>query len=45
MAEENVSKKFSLKYLEEKKYYFTKEINQNNLMSKNHKKGSYGFVL
>ena len=38
MDEENVSQEFRLKNIEEIKNYFIKEIDQNELMSKKHKK-------
>ena len=38
MAEESMSQKFELKYIGEKKNYFTEEIRQNELMSKKYKK-------
>ena len=38
MAEESMSQKFELKYIDEKKNYFTEEIRQNELMNKKHKK-------
>ena len=40
MGEENISQEFRLKNIEETKYYFIKEINQSELMSKKHKKVS-----
>ena len=38
MSEENISQKFRLKNIYETRNYLIKEINQNELMSKNHKK-------
>ena len=38
MAEENISQEFRLKNIHEKRNYFLKEIEQNELMSKKHKK-------
>ena len=38
MTEENISKKFRLKNIDETRNYFNKEINSNELMSKKHKK-------
>ena len=38
MAEEDISQKFRLKNIEETRNYFIKEIHQNELMSKTHKK-------
>ena len=35
MGEDNIIQEFKLKNIEEIKKYFTKEINQNELMSKN----------
>ena len=40
MGEENISKEFRLNNIEEIKNYFIKEINQNEIMSKKHKKVS-----
>ena len=40
MLEENISKEFKLKNIEEIKKYFMQEINQNELMSKKRKKVS-----
>ena len=37
MSEENISKKFKMKNIEETRNYFIKEINQNELMSKKYK--------
>ena len=34
MSEENISKKFKMKNIEETRNYFIKEINQNELMRK-----------
>ena len=42
MGEENLIQKFRLKNIEEIKNYFLKELNLNELMSKKHKKSSYG---
>ena len=39
MTEENISKEFRLKNIDEAKNYFIKEIKQNGLISKKHKKG------
>ena len=38
MSEENISRQFRLKNVDETRNYFIKEINQNELMSKKHKK-------
>ena len=38
MSEENISQEFRLKNIDETRHYFIKEINQNELMSKKHKK-------
>ena len=38
MSEENISQEFRLKNIDETRNYFIKEINQNELMSKKHKK-------
>ena len=38
MAKENISQQFILTNIEETNNYFIKKINQNDLMSKNHKK-------
>ena len=38
MSKENISQKSKLKNIEETKNYFIKEIDQNELMSKKHKK-------
>ena len=38
MNEDNVSQEFRLKNINETRNYFIEEINQNELMSKNHKK-------
>ena len=38
MVEENISQEFRLKNLDETRNYFLKEIEQNELMSKKHKK-------
>ena len=40
MAEENISQEFRLKNIHEKRNYFLKEIEQNELISKKHKKVS-----
>ena len=45
MTEENISKKFRLKNIDETRNYFNKEMNSNELMSKKHKKGLWGFEL
>ena len=37
MSEENISQEFRLKNINETRNYFIKEINENELMSKNHK--------
>ena len=39
MLEENISQKFRLKNIYETRNYFIEEVNQNELMSKKHKKG------
>ena len=38
MSEENIRQEFRLKYIDEKRNYFIKVINQNEIMSKKHKK-------
>ena len=38
MAEENISQEFRLKNIDETRNYLIEEINQNELMSKKHKK-------
>ena len=38
MVEENISQEFRLKNIDKARYYFLKEIEQNELVSKNHKK-------
>ena len=38
MTEVNISQEFRLKNIDEAKYYFIEEINQNKLMNKSHKK-------
>ena len=38
MVEENISQEFRLKNIDETKSYFLEEIQQNELMSKKHKK-------
>ena len=38
MAEENISKEFTLKNKDETRNYFLKEKEQNRLMRKNHKR-------
>ena len=38
MTEENISQEFRLKNIDETRNYFIEEINQNELMSKKHKK-------
>ena len=40
MVEENISQEFRLKNKDEAKNYILEEINQNDLMRKNHKKVS-----
>ena len=47
MNEENISQEFRLKNIYEARNYFIEEINQNELMSKKHKKvcGVYGIIL
>ena len=45
MREENISKEFRLKNIDETRYYFIKEIKQNELMSKKHRKGCAKFNL
>ena len=40
MVKENINQEFRLKNREERKNYFTKEIDQNELVSKDHKKVS-----
>ena len=37
MSEENISQKLRFKNIDESKYYFIKEIDQDELMSKKHK--------
>ena len=37
MVEENISQEFRLKNIDKTRNYFFKEIEQNTLMSKNHK--------
>ena len=39
MIEENISQEFRLKIIDETRNYFLKEIKQNELVSKKHKKG------
>ena len=39
MTKENISQEFRLKKIDETRNSFIKEINQNKLMSKKHKKG------
>ena len=38
MSEQNISQEFRLKNIAEARHYFIKEINQNELMSKDNKK-------
>ena len=38
MSEENISQEFRIKNIDETRKYFIKEINQNELMNKMHKK-------
>ena len=38
MSEENISQEFRLKNIDETRHYLIEEINQNELMSKKHKK-------
>ena len=38
MAKENISQEFISKNIDERRNYWTEEINQNKLISKNHKK-------
>ena len=38
MSEENISQEFRLKKIDEARNYFIEEINQNELMSKKHRK-------
>ena len=38
MGEEDISQEFRFKNIEQTRNYFSKEINQNELMSKKHKK-------
>ena len=40
IAKENISQEFRLKNIDETRNYFIEEINQNDLMSKKHKKVS-----
>ena len=44
IVEENINQEFRLKNIDETKYYFIEEINQNELMSKKYK-GLYDFKL
>ena len=39
MTEEDIVLEFRLKNISEKRHYFIKEINQNEIISKRHKKG------
>ena len=39
MAERNISQEFRLENIDETRNYFLKEIEQNELMSRKHKKG------
>ena len=43
MLEENINQEFRLKKIDEIKIYLIEEINQNELMSKKHKKRCRGF--
>ena len=45
MHEENINQGFRLKNIEEIKRFFIKEADQNELMSKKHKKGFYNLKL
>ena len=45
MREENINQEFRLKNIEEIKRFFIKEVDQNELMSKKHKKGFYNLKL
>ena len=45
MVEENVSQEFRLKNIDKTKNFFLEEIEQNELMSKKHKKGLYNSKL
>ena len=38
MPKENISQEFRLKYIDETRNHFIEEVNQNELMSKKHKK-------
>ena len=38
MSEDSIPQEFRLKYIDETRNYFIKEINQNEIMSKKHKK-------
>ena len=38
MTQENINQEYRLKNIDERRNYFIKEINQNELMSKKHKK-------
>ena len=38
MSEENISQEFRIKNIDETRKYFIKEINQNELINKKHKK-------
>ena len=44
MSEEGISQGFRLKYIDETRNYWIEEINQNELISKKHKK-VYSFEL
>ena len=44
IVEENINQEFRLKNIDETRYYFIEEINQNELMSKKYK-GLYDFKL
>ena len=45
MTEENISKEFRLKNIDDIRNYFNKEIDPNELTSKEHKKTLRGFEL
>ena len=45
MSGENISQEFRLKNMDETRNYFIKEINQNELMSKKHKKSLQSFEV
>ena len=44
MAEENISREFRLKNIDETRYYSLEEIKQNELMSKKHKKVCLNYI-